>query len=161
MCLHPRPYFIEAEALCAAKRFQRTEMWRTSGLNYGRSTILEKFTQFTGAKVFMPSDHTARTYHFNMRYKVLVPDREQCWNGLPLQLDSSRFFIYCTRVTLRKIQAPVSEFIKKGLTLKYQQTYASLLQYSKRKFLQSRLQQKKSSSKIAVTRKCSDSQVVI
>ena len=72
LSLHPLPYFIEAEALCAAKK---RGMWRTSGLHYGHSTILEK-SQFTDPKVLMPSDHTAKTYHFNMRYKTLISNRE-------------------------------------------------------------------------------------
>ena len=50
--LHPLPYFIEAKPLCAAVCLQRTEMWRTSDLNYGHSTFLEK-SQFTDPKVLI------------------------------------------------------------------------------------------------------------
>ena len=81
------------ETLCAAVRLQRTGMWRTSGLNYGHSTILER-SQFTDPKVLMPSDHIAKTYHFNMRYKTLIPNQEEWVNGFPPQLDSSDLVIY-------------------------------------------------------------------
>ena len=56
--------------------------------------FLEEKSQFTDPKVLMPSDHTAKTYHFTMRYKTLIPNREEWVNGLPPQIDSSDLVIY-------------------------------------------------------------------
>ena len=42
----------------------------------------------------MPPDHIAKTYHFNMRYKTLIPNREEWVNGFSPQLDYSDLVIY-------------------------------------------------------------------
>ena len=55
--IHPMPYFIEAEALCA------TKLWKPSAL-----------------KVFMTPDRTVATFYFHMTYKKhLSKDNEQVW----------------------------------------------------------------------------------
>ena len=42
----------------------------------------------------MPPDHIAKIYHFNMRYKTLIPDRKERGNGFPPQVDFSLLVIH-------------------------------------------------------------------
>ena len=43
----------------------------------------KKVTKVSDPKNLMPSDHTTKTYHFKMRYKTLIPNREESGNEFP------------------------------------------------------------------------------